>query len=79
MVSVDTKKKELVGPYKNAGRTWREADDPEIVNEHDFIDKELGKAIPYGKLTDGWARRSARQRRRLLTSGVRYVVPIGAA
>ncbi len=47
-VSVDTKKKELVGPYKNAGRTWREAGDPEIVNEHDFIDKELGKAIPYG-------------------------------
>ena len=48
VVSVDTKKKELVGPYKNAGRTWREGKDPEKVNEHDFIDKELGKAIPYG-------------------------------
>ena len=48
VVSVDTKNKELVGPYKNTGRTWRESDDPEIVNEHDLIDKELGKAIPYG-------------------------------
>ena len=48
VVSVDTKKKELVGPYKNAGRSWRNSKDPEEVNEHDFIDKELGKAIPYG-------------------------------
>ena len=48
VVSVDTKKKELIGPYKNAGRTWRNAGDPEEVKEHDFIDRELGKAIPYG-------------------------------
>jgi hypothetical protein len=48
VVSVDTKKKELVGPYKNAGQVWRHAKDPEQVNGHDFIDAELGKAIAYG-------------------------------
>ena len=48
VVSVDTKKKELVGTYKNAGRVWREGKSPEDVNEHDFPDKVLGKAIPYG-------------------------------
>ncbi len=48
VVSVDTKKKELVGPYKNAGRSWRGAGNPEDVKEHDLIDKELGEAIPYG-------------------------------
>ncbi len=45
---MDTKKKELVGEYKNAGAQWRPAGDPERVKVHDFIDKELGKANPYG-------------------------------
>jgi len=47
-VSVDTKKKELVGDFKNGGREWRPAGDPEEVRVHDFLDKALGKAIPYG-------------------------------
>jgi hypothetical protein len=47
-VSVDTKKKELVGDFKNGGREWRPAGDPEPVRVHDFLDKKLGKAIPYG-------------------------------
>jgi hypothetical protein len=48
VISVDTKKKELVGNYKNGGAEWRPAGDPEQVKVHDFIDKELGKANPYG-------------------------------
>ncbi|HUY45117.1 MAG TPA: ISAzo13 family transposase [Streptosporangiaceae bacterium] len=48
VVSVDTKKKELVGNYHNGGREWRPAGDPVRVNDHDFPDLELGKAIPYG-------------------------------
>jgi hypothetical protein len=48
VISVDTKKKELVGPYKNGGREWRPAGDPEQVKVHDFIDLTLGKANPYG-------------------------------
>jgi len=47
-VSVDTKKKELVGPFKNAGRTWRPQGQPAAVRVHDFLDPALGKAIPYG-------------------------------
>jgi hypothetical protein len=47
-ISVDTKKKELVGDFKNAGREWRPAGQPEEVRVHDFLDKKLGKAIPYG-------------------------------
>jgi hypothetical protein len=47
-ISVDTKKKELVGEFKNGGAEWRPAGVPERVNVHDFIDKQLGKAIPYG-------------------------------
>jgi len=47
-ISVDTKKKELVGDFKNAGTQWRPKGDPEAVRVHDFKDKELGKAIPYG-------------------------------
>ena len=47
-ISVDTKKKELVGDFKNAGREWRPQGEPEEVRVHDFMDKELGKAIPYG-------------------------------
>jgi transposase len=48
VISVDTKKKELVGDFKNAGREWRPKGSPELVRSHDFKDKELGKAIPYG-------------------------------
>jgi hypothetical protein len=48
VISVDTKKKELVGQFRNAGREWRPRGTPEQVNVHDFLDPELGKAIPYG-------------------------------
>jgi len=45
---VDTKKKELVGNFKNAGRTWRPKGEPEEVRVHDFLIEELGRAAPYG-------------------------------
>jgi Rhodopirellula transposase DDE domain len=45
---VDTKKKELVGAYKNGGREWRPKGDPARVSTHDYVDPVLGKAIPYG-------------------------------
>jgi len=48
VISVDTKKKELVGPYKNAGKEWRPQGQPESVKVHDFVDEELGRANPYG-------------------------------
>ena len=48
VVSVDTKKKELVGDFKNGGREWRPKGDPEPVRVYDFVDKTLGKANPYG-------------------------------
>jgi len=48
VVSVDAKKKELVGPYKNGGREWQPQGQPEAVNVYDFVDKRVGKAIPYG-------------------------------
>src|SRR5207244_946651 len=47
-ISVDTKKKELVGDFRNGGREWRPQASPEDVRIHDFLDKKLGKAIPYG-------------------------------
>jgi hypothetical protein len=47
-ISVDTKKKELVGDFKNGGRQWRPRGQPEEVRVHDFLDPALGKAIPYG-------------------------------
>jgi len=47
-ISVDTKKKELVGDFKNAGREWHPRGRPEEVRVHDFLDKTKGKAIPYG-------------------------------
>jgi hypothetical protein len=47
-ISVDTKKKELIGDFKNAGREWHPSGEPEEVRVHDFLDKNLGKAIPYG-------------------------------
>ena len=58
VISVDTKKKELVGPYKNNGREWQRKGKPERVDVHDFPDPELGKVIPYGVFdmsrNEGW-------------------------
>lgn len=58
VISVDTKKKELVGDFKNGGREWHPQGRPSEVRVHDFVDPELGKAIPYGvyDLSDntGW-------------------------
>ena len=48
VISVDTKKKELVGDFKNGGREWQPKGEPDEVRVHDFLDKNLGKAIPYG-------------------------------
>lgn len=48
VISVDTKKKELVGNFKNSGREWRPQGKPETVNVHDFIDPKLARAVPYG-------------------------------
>ena len=48
VVSVDTKKKELVGNFRNNGREWRRTGRPELVNIHDFIDPKLRRAVPYG-------------------------------
>jgi transposase len=48
VISVDAKKKELVGEYKNSGRTWRQKGQPELVNVYDFPSKAIGAAIPYG-------------------------------
>lgn len=58
VISVDTKKKEIVGLFHNGGQQWRPAGDPTRVNVHDFGDPELGKANPYGvydvAANDGW-------------------------
>jgi len=58
VVSIDTKKKELVGEFKNAGQEWEPQGNPVEVNVHDFPDKKLGKAIPYGVYdlasNEGW-------------------------
>ena len=48
VISVDTKKKELIGNFKNGGQEWRKLGQPRHVRDHDFEDKELGKAIPFG-------------------------------
>jgi hypothetical protein len=57
-ISVDTKKKELVGDFKNAGREWRPQGEPEAVRVHDFVIPAQGKAIPYGiydlARNEGW-------------------------
>ncbi|MDA8270715.1 MAG: ISAzo13 family transposase [Actinomycetota bacterium] len=59
VISVDTKKKELVGHYKNNGKEWRPKGDPELVEVYDFVDQELGRANPCGvyDLTNntGWS------------------------
>jgi len=61
VISVDTKKKELIGDYANVGREWQPTGEPEEVNDHDFADRALGefaKAIPYGVYdvanNEGW-------------------------
>lgn len=58
VISVDTKKKELIGNYRNGGTDFRPKGDPKRVNVHDFPDEELGKAIPYGvydlTANNGW-------------------------
>jgi hypothetical protein len=58
VISVDTKKKELIGDFKNGGREWQPAGQPEQVRVHDFIDPELGKVNPYGvydlTANEGW-------------------------
>lgn len=48
VISVDTKKKELVGVFKNGGREWQSKGEPEQVNVYDFLSDAVGKAIPYG-------------------------------
>jgi len=58
VISVDTKKKELIGNYKNNGQEWRKKGNPRTVNMHDFPDPELGKVIPHGiydlSKNEGW-------------------------
>jgi Rhodopirellula transposase DDE domain len=58
VISVDTKKKEMLGDFKNGGREWNPQGQPELVRVHDFLDKVLGKAIPYGVYdvgaNEGW-------------------------
>jgi transposase len=48
VISVDCKKKELVGNFKNNGQEWTKKKEPTLVKVYDFVDKELGKAVPYG-------------------------------
>ena len=48
VISVDTKKKELVGNFKNSGQVWKPKGKPDLVKVHDFVDPELGRAAPYG-------------------------------
>jgi hypothetical protein len=58
VVSVDCKKKELIGNFKNGGQEWQPVGEPEEVNTHDFLDPKLGKAVPYGvydiSRNEGW-------------------------
>jgi hypothetical protein len=58
VVSIDAKKKELIGTFHNKGREWQPSGKPEEANTHDFIDKELGKVTPYGvydlAANEGW-------------------------
>ena len=64
VISVDTKKKELVGDFKNGGREWRPKGEPEEVRVHDFLIKELGRAVPYGVYDSGRQRRLGQRRDR---------------
>jgi hypothetical protein len=60
VVSVDAKKKELIGDFKNAGREWHPKGNPVKVRSKDFVDKRLGKGLPYGvydlTANNGWVR-----------------------
>jgi len=62
-ISVDTKKKELVGNFRNAGQEWQREGEPELVDVHDFPNDAVGKAIPYG-VYDVAANDGLRERRR---------------
>jgi len=53
VISVDAKKKEKVGDFKNGGREWQPQGKPELVRSHDFEDKQLGQSIPYGVYDTG--------------------------
>jgi hypothetical protein len=59
-ISLDTKKKELIGPFRDGGQEWRPQGEPEEVRAHDFMDQTLGKAIPLGfydlNENEGWVR-----------------------
>ena len=48
VISVDTKKKEIVGNFKNQGEIWRKKGDPLLVEDHDYLSRGIGKAVPYG-------------------------------
>jgi hypothetical protein len=58
VVSIDAKKKELIGAFHNKGKEWQQSGQPEEANTHDFMDKELGKVTPYGvydlAANEGW-------------------------
>lgn len=58
VISIDAKKKELIGAFHNKGREWQPKGSPEFANTHDFADKELGKVTPYGVYdvtrNEGW-------------------------
>jgi Rhodopirellula transposase DDE domain len=58
VISIDAKKKELIGPFYNKGQEWQPKGQPEAVNTYDFIDKDLGKVTPYGvydvSANEGW-------------------------
>jgi hypothetical protein len=74
VISVDTKKKENVGDFKNNGREYRPKGDPEKVRVHDFMDKELGKVSPYGIYdignNNGWVNVRYHRRYSRICSGV---------
>src|SRR5450756_1073564 len=71
---VDAKKRELVGNFAPGGAEWMPAGKPERVNVHDFVDKELGKATPYGvydvTANTGWGQCRDRRRHRGVRGGV---------
>jgi Rhodopirellula transposase DDE domain len=73
VVSVDTKKKELVGNFANGGAEWQPSGEPVEVNVHDFPDPKLGKAIPYGVYhlgaNAGWVSVGVRPRHRRVRGG----------
>ena len=83
MISVDAKKKELVGEYKNGGREWQPGGQPEQVNVYDFIDKQLGKVTPYGvydlAANTGWVVGGHRPRHRRVRRGHHRPLVAGAS